>query len=79
MPNEKATFVRENKAIIAKLAGGNDVKIIKKEPEEKSAKILTKLCTVFLPMGDLVDVEQEKEKLAKNKEFLEKLLKENNL
>lgn len=118
LPNEKATFVRENKAIIAKLAGGNDVKIIKKEPEEKSAKILTKLCTVFLPMGDLVDVEQEKEKiekniaslkfeiersekmlsnpnfvskapqklveqekekLAKNKEFLEKLLKENNL
>ena len=118
LPNEKATFVRENKAIIAKLAGGSDVKIIKKEPEEKSAKILTKLCTVFLPMGDLVDVEQEKEKiekniaslkfeiersekmlsnpnfvskapqklvenekekLAKNKEFLEKLLKENNL
>ena len=118
LPNEKATFVRENKAIIAKLAGGSEVKIIKKEPEEKSAKILTKLCTVFLPMGDLVDVEQEKEKiekniaslkfeiersekmlsnpnfvskapqklvenekekLAKNKEFLEKLLKENNL
>ena len=118
LPNEKVSLIRENKAIIAKLAGGSDVKIIKKEPEEKSAKILTKLCSVFLPMGDLVDVEQErekiekniaslkfeiersekmlsnpnfvskapqklveneKEKLAKNREFLEKLLKENNI
>lgn len=115
LPNEKISLIRENREIINKLAGGSEVKIVKKEME-KSAKIITKLCTIFLPMGDLVDEKQEQEKLqksieslkfeiarsekmlsnpnfvakapqklvageqeklAKNKEFLEKLLKEN--
>ena len=115
LPNEKIALIRENREIINKLAGGSEVKIVKKEME-KSAKIITKLCTIFLPMGDLVDEKQEQEKLkksieslkfeiarsekmlsnpnfvskapqklvaseqeklAKNKEFLEKLLKEN--
>ena len=44
-PNEKIALIRENREIINKLAGGSEVKIVKKEME-KSAKIITKLCTI---------------------------------
>ncbi len=114
LPVSEEKLLTESLEIIGKLAGGSETKIVCKEPTEKTAKIATSICNIFLPMGDLVDekqeserlskkieelkfeisrsekmlsnagfvakapvslVEAEKEKLAKNKEFLEKLLK----
>lgn len=69
IPNEKASLLKENLLIIQKLAGGSEVNVISNETE-KSARIETKLCTISLPMGDLVDEAEEQEKLKKNIESL---------
>ena len=61
---ETKLFV-DNLAVIAKLAGANNVQIIKTEPTEKSAKVITSTCNIFLPMGELVDESQEAEKIEK--------------
>ena len=68
LSNEK--LFAENLDVIAKLAGGNDVKIIKAEPKEKFAKIVLESANIYLPMGDLVDDKQEQERIAKKIEEL---------
>ena len=65
LPLENESLFKENLNIISKLAGGSQTNILKAEPKEKSAKIVTALCNAYLPMGDLVDEEQEKERTSK--------------
>lgn len=70
LPLAEEKLFKENLNIICKLAGGSQIQILKTEPTEKSAKIVTSICNVFLPMGDLVDEEQEHERIAKKIEEL---------
>lgn len=70
LPLAEKKLFEENLNIICKLAGGSQIQILKAEPTEKSAKIVTSICNVFLPMGDLVDEEQEHERIEKKIEEL---------
>lgn len=70
LPLSEEKLLSENLNVIAKLAGGSQIQIVKVEPEEKSAKIVTSICNIFLPMGDLVDETQENERIAKKIEEL---------
>lgn len=63
-------LVEENLEEISKLAFGNECKIVEKEPTEKCAKIICGNVKAFLPMGQLVDAEKEKSRLAKEIESL---------
>ena len=70
LPLAEETLIRENLNAIAKLAGGSQIQIVKSEPIEKSAKIVTSICNIYLPMGDLVDEAQENERIEKKIEEL---------
>ncbi len=70
LPVAEEKLLKESCDVIAKLALGSQVEIISKEPTEKSAKISTSICNIFLPMGDLVDESQEKERKDKKIEEL---------
>jgi len=70
LPLKEEKLLSDSADIICKLAGGSQVEILKTEPAEKSAKIITEICNIFLPMGELVDEEQEAEKLEKKIEEL---------
>ena len=71
MPEKKDKLLEENLEEISKLAFGSEAKIITKEPDEKCAKIISEEVKVYLPMGQLVDNEKEKERLKKEIEKLE--------
>ena len=70
VPISEKKLISENLEIINKLSGGSQTKLLKAEPKEKSAKILTSICNIFLPMGDLVDETQELERKEKKVEEL---------
>ncbi|MBQ7328123.1 MAG: valine--tRNA ligase [Clostridia bacterium] len=70
LANEEEKLFASSLEVIAKLAGGNQVQLVKAEPAEKSAKIVTSLCNIYLPMGDLVDEAQETERIEKKIEEL---------
>ena len=70
LPNEEEKLFASSLEVIAKLAGGSQVQLVKAEPAEKSAKIVTSLCNIYLPMGDLVDEAQETERIEKKIEEL---------
>jgi len=70
LPLEEEKILNQSLALIAKLAGGNNVALVKAEPKERSAKIVTEIAEIYLPMGDLVDETQERERLAKKIEEL---------
>lgn len=70
LPLEEEKLFAETLEVIAKLAGGSQVQLVKAEPAEKSAKIVTSICNIFLPMGDLVDEAQETERIEKKIEEL---------
>ncbi len=54
------------------LAGCLEVSFIEDKEIENSRKIVTDSAILYVYLGDLVDEEKEKEKLLKEKEFLEK-------
>lgn len=58
-------LLKENLAEIAKLAYGTSAQIIDKETQEKCVKIICGTVTVYIPMGELVDLSKEKERLEK--------------
>ncbi|MBE7076238.1 MAG: valine--tRNA ligase, partial [Clostridiales bacterium] len=70
LPTAENKLFENSLQIICKLAGGSQISVLTEEPQEKSAKIITSNCKVFLPMGDLVDAEQESERLGKKIEEL---------
>ena len=61
-------------SIISKLALGNDIKIVKSENEiqEKHAKVLGEIANVYIPMSQLVDLTQERARLEKELQFIQK-------
>lgn len=70
LPISDNKLIKENLNIISKLAGGSQIQIVKVAPKEKSAEIVTSICNIFLPMGDLVDEAQEHERIEKKIEEL---------
>ncbi len=73
--SEKDVIFKENLTSICKLAFGSEVMIVEKQPEEKCIKLLAKDSQVFIPLGQLVDSEKEKQK---REQEVEKLLFEIN-
>ncbi|MCL2556101.1 MAG: valine--tRNA ligase [Firmicutes bacterium] len=66
MPSEGQVSVAKEAAIfIDKLAMGSGVQVIKDKPEGNFAAMVGQLGTVFIAMGDLVDIEAEKIRLKK--------------
>ncbi len=65
LSTEKQDLLKENLKEIAKLAFGNDAQLIDLEPEDKCVKVICGDIKVFIPMGQLVDGEKEKERLDK--------------
>ena len=67
---ENDLIIKENINQICKLSFGNESVIIDKLPEEKCIKILAGDSQIFIPLGQLVDAEKEKEKINKEIETL---------
>lgn len=58
-------LIEENLDEIAKLAGGEVCQIVKEEPTEKCSKIICENVNIYLPIGQLVDSEKERERIEK--------------
>ena len=70
VPLAEEKLLKENLTVISKLAGGSSIELLKSEPKEKCAKTSVSICDIYLPMGDLVDEKQEKERNEKQIESL---------
>ena len=63
---KKSELIESNLKEIAKLSFGTNAEIIKEEPQEKCVKIILGEYKIFIPMGQLVDNEKERERLEKD-------------
>jgi len=70
MLDEKNVTVEENLNEIAKLAFGTSAEIIEKELQDKNVKLIVNGVKVYIPVGQLVDSEKEKERINKEIESL---------
>ena len=70
MLSENDDVIKENINEIAKLAFGTSAEIISQEPQDKCVKLIIKGVKVFIPVGQLVDSEKEKERINKEIESL---------
>lgn len=63
-------MVSANAGAIAKLAGASEIDFVENgtQIEEKTMSQVTEGCTVFVPLGELVDLAKEKERLSKELE-----------
>ncbi len=63
-------MVSANAGAIAKLAGASEIDFVENGTQigEKTMSQVTEGCTVFVPLGELVDLEKEKERLSKELE-----------
>ncbi len=59
-------------AFLEKLASASEVEVGESFTVENPVQIVTPHATVYLPLGDLVDLDKERERLAKEKEACEK-------
>lgn len=63
---DKASVVANNLKEIAKLSFGTTAELIENEPQEKCVKLIVGDYKVFIPMGQLVDNQKEKERIEKD-------------
>ena len=70
MLDEECDVVKENIAEIAKLAFGTNAQIVKQQPQEKCVKLIIDEVKVFIPVGELIDSEKEKERIENEIESL---------
>ena len=54
-----------------KLASASEVEFVSEEVKENSVSVVSDGAVLYLPVGDLVDVEKERERLTKEKQTLE--------
>lgn len=59
-------------AFLEKLASASEVEVGESFTLENPVQIVTPHATVYLPLGDLVDLDKERARLAKEKEACEK-------
>lgn len=57
--------IQQNKSCILKLAGASDIKFVDDSSSitEKTISHVCDICQIYIPLGELVDVEKEKERL----------------
>lgn len=67
----ESKVIKENLDEIAKLGYGLSCEIVTKEPEDKCTKIICGGVKIYLPMGQLVDSDKERDRLEKEIEKLE--------
>ena len=67
-PNKR--LISANANSILKLAGASEIAFVESGAEvgEKTLSQVTEGCTVFVPLGELVDIEKERERLSKELE-----------
>lgn len=68
--NGSDSLIKENLKEISKLAYGNEANVVNSQPEEKCLKLICGEIKIFIPMGQLVDHEKEKERIEKEIENL---------
>ncbi|MBP5242267.1 MAG: class I tRNA ligase family protein [Clostridia bacterium] len=64
--SESKRLIQANKNSIVKLAGANDIIFIDdaKELPEKTVSHVCEICQIYIPLGELVDIEKEKVRLT---------------
>ena len=65
----KERLMRDSAAYIEKLAGGNE--IIFEKPQIKTVSVVADIAEFYIPLGELIDVNKELERLAKELENTE--------
>ena len=79
-PSRKAKLYikTEDKEIFAngqnyfkKLASASEVEFVEADVEENTVSVVSNGAVIYLPVGDLVDIEKERERLTKEKQTLE--------
>ena len=65
--------IQLNKSCILKLAGAGEIKFVESAEgiSEKTVSQVCELCTLYIPLGELVDLEKEKARLQKELENVE--------
>ncbi|MBQ4289750.1 MAG: class I tRNA ligase family protein, partial [Clostridia bacterium] len=69
---ETDTFTEETFPFFQKLASVSEVTVAKTWQDETAVQLVTDCARLFIPLGDLVDFEKERERLSKEKDNLEK-------
>ncbi len=69
-----ADTFRDNSAVIEKLASASSVEIIDHNDIENAVSIVTDDAKIFIPLGELVDMEAERKRLTKEREAAQKQL-----
>ncbi len=64
------SVVKKGAKYVEKLAGGNKT-VIGEKPQGKSVNIVTPIAEVYLPLGELIDTDKEKERIKKELETVE--------
>lgn len=68
---EDTNLVKENLKEIAKLGFGNDAELVDEEPAEKCVSLICGNVKIYIPLGQLLDLAKEKERLNKEIKTLE--------
>ena len=61
--SEKDQIFKDNLLSICKLAFGSEAKVVENEPTEKCVKIIARDSFVYIPLGQLIDSEKERERV----------------
>lgn len=71
--SQNRRLISSNAAAIMKLAGVSGIGFVESAAEigERTASQVTEGCTVFVPLGELVDLEKEKARLAAESERIQ--------
>lgn len=64
----QSAYLARNVIYIQKLANVQDVIFVTEQPKEKCAKIVLPLGEIYIPLGDLIDIEKERLRLAKERQ-----------
>ena len=62
---DKAALVKKTARYIEKLANGSSLTVVEKKPDGNMAALVTPVCEVYIPMGELVDTAAERKRLEK--------------
>lgn len=62
---DKTALVKKTARYIEKLANGSSLTVVEKKPDGNMAALVTPVCEVYIPMGELVDTAAERKRLEK--------------
>ena len=62
------SYINKNEEFFMKLAGASEVTVTDNATIENAVSVVTEGAQILIPLGELVDLEKEKERLLKEKE-----------